>query len=1784
MKKIILYDGSGKQTQCIVFTGSKKKLQDAEMFSEIELEILKIQNPTIIQSEMYIHNDDNIRSIKKKILREFSETTYGYDEIYLHYGNIEKFESNSFYNEITQNGKIVLYRNTFAQIRMNCQIPIKDGEIRKSIYDEHDVNSLEIKECAFFKPVGIEFTDFTDYRFSSNPFDVLQTDEQVYQSKGNNILVSMDNKLLLNYGTPDIIHCCFAEQICNFAIENKMNEEYFIKNYYPQLYRKYIKNNDDLLKQRPLLLKVNKDILKPSSFEYYKNIHLLHEIQENKKKNLNYLSIGHKKVVFEILPVQELNLPVHSLFKILHASVEIPIIKYTFSTSSDKLLRIHTVISQKNGKPEPLLSKNIITNYSSKKHDSNTVSFFIQSKNGIIIADLYSSGLIKYRCDWNNILSMIEIEDELKVVTRPVVKMLNEILLQYNISISYFDVITNSNINITNIDYHKIISTFENIKLSACKPLIGSVFDITHNNQPIKLMYKRVDNYKKMDAMNKMINDIYEETNDESKVVDILKSNFNLSDKDAMEKISLFFSSFTRINNKFTKTINIAESPGFLCTINYDLINHKLFFEVSNINNIEYINFINIYTDSLFTLMLSKDDIDISKDIIDNACKQKIVEDITHLETVVTTSNIQSDIIQPLNFINKEEISDDESDDDLLFGSEDESEDGSEDESEDGSEDGSEDDEISGGGKEDILEKGHLLDGKSITRPNIFFKRLKEKEPSLFLTKKEGKFDAYSRICPSTMNRQPILLTDDEKKEIDKNYKGSYDQSVEYGSDPNNKFHYICPRYWCLLTNTSITEEQMKSGMCGKVIPKKSAVIPKGHYVYEFYDDRVHLNDKNKYKFANPSFLKDKTHPDGKCIPCCFGNSWKSKAQQERIKECTDATSPIKNKKKGIKDFIKSDKYNPYIIEFNTYPIPENRLGYLHPSFEKILGLDYNKVKDSNPHNLKSNKSTLLRIGSENNIHKSFLACIFNVYKDLKNIKYNVTLDTFIDTFINIITLDKFVQYNNGSLISVFHSNKISNLDIHAHKYSVLYNSLDLTKETDYFFLEKCVSSFHNYKKYISSKKSHVDHTYLWDVVTDESNPLLEQPFNLIIMEMLEDDITNNVNFLCPTSAYSTHIYNPAWNSILMIKRGMYYELVCSISTRSGPEPIIKTYFKLDSNDNISVIMKNIMNHTLSVCNPKKSIPTSLTEFVENIDASRIVNILKQFGYIIVNQIINYQSKVIGVEIKENEDIKTTLFVPTLPSSIMKGYTITTMDNIYWNDYETTFKRLTGVSQKTKKILCSPHNNVEQDGKIVGMITKTNQFIQVVPPIDSIDTNNGLVTIKDANFVLADIVLTSESTSNNERNEYVRNIRLENDFYNAFKNIIRNILIYPTNSKLLDKTKYFIQDPTVLFKYKLEKMKLIITKVIEDFIVFADYDKKILEQLESITNCVESENKHYCSAIPENGINKLIIPSENLNDNSISNEKLYIERISYDIIYNKNVQDYFFNTKFPVYIPDTFYNVDKNEIIIPSTLIPNITKTNNDFIIHAENSYITQNVFDNAIPEITQMYNNQIVRSSINIDDIDDKDINDCIEKYSTQLLGAPSLKWNTLLPSTSELLFGNVQECSYFICQYVYKLSFSVDIQIADVKNKLWLGYKKYLTKYNVAIDDILINEAKKPLINGIKKGTVSYFSMFMDNSDYYLSLLDFIIFANMTNIPILFIHNSNLTHLRLKNNMLFTGDVVDASKKYFIARIHNIDKKHKFSMLQGQFFLSDIANYKSIIDNYEHKTLEEILSSYTL
>ena len=184
------------------------------------------------------------------------------------------------------------------------------------------------------------------------------------------------------------------------------------------------------------------------------------------------------------------------------------------------------------------------------------------------------------------------------------------------------------------------------------------------------------------------------------------------------------------------------------------------------------------------------------------------------------------------------------------------------------SDDEDEDDSKQKGGVGDELEND--VTGMKLSNPNPFENRLQKRDPKLFLVKKEGKYNAYSRLCPSNYRRQPVILTDKEKEKIDRENPGAYNEAIKYGSSKDNEHWYICPRYWCLLNNMPLTEEDVKAGKCGgKVIPFGAKKVPKDAYIYEFKgqaDGSPNIDKDGNYVPLYPGFTKDDSHPDGLCV------------------------------------------------------------------------------------------------------------------------------------------------------------------------------------------------------------------------------------------------------------------------------------------------------------------------------------------------------------------------------------------------------------------------------------------------------------------------------------------------------------------------------------------------------------------------------------------------------------------------------------------------------------------------------------------------------------------------------------------------------------------------------------------------------------------------------------------------------------------------------------------------------------------------------------------------------
>ncbi|MHC5180671.1 MAG: hypothetical protein ACYSOW_02185, partial [Planctomycetota bacterium] len=334
------------------------------------------------------------------------------------------------------------------------------------------------------------------------------------------------------------------------------------------------------------------------------------------------------------------------------------------------------------------------------------------------------------------------------------------------------------------------------------------------------------------------------------------------------------------------------------------------------------------------------------------------------------------------------------------------------------------------------------LTGMSLSNPNPFYKRLESRDPKLFKTEIDKKFSAYSRICPSHIRRQPVILTDKEKEEIDKNHAGSYDKAIKYGTSKENEFWYICPRYWSLADGVSLTEEQVKSGKYGKIIPHNAKKISEGENIYEFTDLKYHMDSKGDYINLNPGFEKEDKHPEGYCLPCCF-KSWSSKEQVRRRELCInqDKGNIEKKEKEKIKINPKA-KLDEYIIGPDKFPIPLNRWGYLPLSIQKFLDVDNKQCQVSKTNTaLKPFTPCLLRYGVEQDKNQSFIACLANVYSDFMDGKV-LTIKDMKEIIKNAITVDNFMNYNNGNLIQLFEK-KDKVIDVEKYSDSQIYKNID---------------------------------------------------------------------------------------------------------------------------------------------------------------------------------------------------------------------------------------------------------------------------------------------------------------------------------------------------------------------------------------------------------------------------------------------------------------------------------------------------------------------------------------------------------------------------------------------------------------------------------------------------------------------------------------------------------------------------------------------------------------------
>lgn len=1830
--KVHVFDSNGNVTKIHIFCAhTKTRANLKELFSDIELALHEINNVEYIFSERLIHPDDSIRVIKKKIIAEIGIDSIAYEELYLFGFMKTRIDMKDLYQKITKNETVEISKELFQQIAINVNADIasvKKIDFEKDYYSYDDFMELQNSSngtVSINKPIGIEFHNYYDFSFSANPFHIHSHSANNYEMDPKNQLLTFENQLLLNFGRLETnnLYVCVAKTAFEYANRVGISQEYISELYYPLLFNKDILGYSDLTEQRSELLKETSKSLTNSTMNFYKGIDLFHEIAFNKPEELGYVERGISRYLITMRSSDfDHPFPLDVLFKNVHATKEMPFIKFNPGARRENMYRFYSDKIAKNGKKIPFLPESVIMKLSKEVGKSHQLAIYLKktykNRDYNVIVSFDANSKIQVKGELSPPLLVDDLEEFIGLVLNPIIVMVRGYLYSSGYSLHSFRNFQDDTIEKFNFKYSATLLIDKKVDLKKYKGCISGIFDILSDDVTkdtgAQLRYKRVENFKEMDAQYSFITEIYQRAGDSREVIEALMETYQMSEQDAEFRLAQYSSEHQQLKGKF------LENPGFPVIFKMVDLKNEILIEVDEIVHPDYIDMLHIYIDSI--LRMTQQNMGISGKILEKvktAITKKKVEQETKdtfgQENVISTTGITNSTelykINPLQFGKDEKELDDDDDADGIYFEDDYDYDDIEELGQEG-----EDDEYVGGGQnpEESDDKYVAnIDGMSLKNPNPFLKLMTNKEPSLFLTEKQGKYALYSSACPFSDRRQPVILTDAEKKRIDETNPGSYTNALKYGTDPKNPYWYICPRYWCFKTNSSISEEDVKAGKCGDVIPQNAKVVPKGAYVYEFGNPKEHYDKDGKYKPHIPSFLDSKKHPKGLCIPCCFAKSWNSKQHQELRAKCAQdgAAMPVQPAVNA------GEKQSFYVMSPSLSPLPENRWGFLPLSLQYFLGTDNSlAVTKQNAALIKPDTPCLLRFGVEHNDNQSFLACVAYYYAYKQNLSKVPTIAEMRSILADALDLDLFLKYHNGSLVSIFRPSKIEQdtVDIDKHMKTNFAKTIDINNESQLDFLEETIAAFDKFIEFLKNETSEIDHTYLWDIITDRNPKLMRDGLNLVVLEIMNSDVTNNIQMICPSTTYSQVTYNPSKETIILIKQDVYYEPLQLYQLEGESNVIVKKAFLEHSAlKNVKTMLELIKRSTQKFCHPLASKPRVYT-FKQNIIASELSRILRQFHFTIGSQIMNYHKKVIGLCVNKEEG-QNFVFIPCYPSGILEGVKIRYMDEDgIWLDYKTTRDRLVTISRETGgKVLCLPKLKIMEDKLIVGIMTETNQFIQIDPPAEDVFTDN-LNKVEQYDYPIknkesVDKTLATKANPDQDRVKTIHNITIESQFYNVFRSVIRMELNEFDNRDLRKSIQAILENNEILYHAKLLKVDKLLRQLVKDSVTFQAFDQQTINSFREITlcnedqdgKCVTDPSKRYC--LTEDGGKgcRTIFPKTHL-VSGVDNEKVYFGRIADELIRYRRIRLFMFQTKTYLNITSTEYHIDEKELFLLESLLTR--EYFKDLVPYNRNQYISNIHYDDAQPEESQPYSNDLslAEQFALTQDEENGDTNmteyilDCIRETKARVVGNDKAgSWRPYFPATAkEIVFMNSVTCSFIPIIYILQQVLKSPISIQNVKTTIWNGYSKLMELYRDKIFSILRNQGKRELIDLIltKKSTFEHV-IFSDG--YYITDLDIWVLCNSTQLPVILFSSTKLKSLinELDWLRLGSGKGEPKTKYFFIRSPANVspNKPPAYQMVSPAFSLDEMKDEmflkaergdKTYVENMQK--IENYLAKYHL
>lgn len=1672
-----------------------------------------------------IHPDDTIYQAKLKLATKLQCPPAA---MLLFYFREEKLSIENLYGDLSQDGTIPITRSRLLAALANIHPLPLDDLANQDTYSYTDLLALPLPVSPrITRFMGIAYNVNESYPVCVNPFDLVDVDEELIE-RSQTMVSTADAQLILHHGPVDTLYVVTAKDAATYF------KDFFLPNppppgllsvYFPHLVSENIDNPSSLEVAWASLLQ--KTLLEVTSLTPMWNVvDMVYAVGKQTDPLIERLESGIKAIDIVQHPTVEVNIPIGVIFKLVSTTPERTLVKYNAGPRMEKLFRLYAPNIAMNGKKVPSLSKSRVAKISNELAREKAVGVFLQEDDGQYLVTFFPNGNIKTSAKFISPMSITAVSDSLTRVTEGIIVDINSFTEQSGYVYEAFRKFDTS-VEILNIDYVERFrpSSFPEIgKQAKCMASIFSI-DPATSEGGLLMTGIRVGFFNRMSAIDAFITRNVKRGIPIASLPKLVEESFDITSEEATDQVTKWMGSVQVEQNAYrNKRLSVNTSSGITVIAVRDAFDGSITFTATDIFELGAVPLLSQQLNALIGISTKKA-LAVERPMIKKVCKAvSKVPVLEKPEFGVSTT----DIVAPNNLVNlaeaftfDDEPGDEEGDGDLLdelFG---EMDDDELVEIEAEPVPSPTIDTVKGtpalGTPSDVMQDDsdtplENLDGRSLTNPNYFFDRMYKRDPELFLKQENGRFNAYSRLCPHNLRRQPVVVSDAEKERIERENPGAidFDKAIRYGSTPDKAQWYICPRYWCLKTGMPLTPEQVEAGECGgKIIPFKAKTVPPGHYIYEFNAgtrNNEHIDGEGNYIQHYPGFLEKSRHPKEKCIPCCFKGPWEKAALERRRKACSETgDAEPQHKRSAAKEPAK-------------FPLRDQERGFLPPSLEAVLRTRNVACQISSKNRtLRSDHPCLLRAGVEQTREQSFLAAIGAAHDpplNVTDVKQKLS---------DIIDLDTFMAAQNGSLIGAFVPDGPNS---------------GITVED---VLQKAESSRLRFIDYLNQVAVQIDYTYLWDIV---SRRFFAEPVNLIILEIPDDDVTDNVRLVCPTNHYRSTYYEEANDSLVLMKKSKgdwdYYEpiFVYIEQSQARAGAASKEVIKFFSPGNRRIPLNgrtavHQLGSLLSQCSAEQTYNESYI-FKKGAGAEETIEELTKAGNTIDKHVLNYDGKTVGLLVRHKG---ATVYVPTRPSGSIEGLQPTTIgDNSIWNDYRTTVDALEDIATKTR-LPVRPKVKVKQGKLVWGILTESDLFVQLSVPAEDISPDGLIVRSADNPNDVDDIAFTASGVDE-ERVRIMTKLELEREYYSAFRNTFRHLMAAPRN--LLEREN--ILQIIASFRPYLHRHQQIIEilrKVGGSSVTFAEYDDEALAAIERVATCITSKDcTKEQSCLGTVGACVLAIPKNHLITGD-ENEEVYYGRVADELLRYPRVRSYLLDRNTYLRLAKDDYDLHSNEVIVLSSVL--FADYYNDLVPRPASVFMAAPTYDDVVASQSRA----VVVEAVELRQGETESVCSSTKKP----LGSKEV-WFSLLPDNTYIQrFTAIPQCGFDLVAIIASDITASIVTSQDIRHILSGEYTKLLPTEEQNIIQTLKAQGKRELMTRLTTGTVTLPDLVM-TEQYWLTNLDLRILSRATTIPLVLISGSKV--LDNKERSLMTAPA-SRSQKLIIVKQHGmkVDTPQQYSLL---------------------------------